>query len=286
MIPPTSIDGTDITGATIDGTDVTEITVDGDVVFSAGPAPGTHFYYIPQNTQNIIEHYILSTPFDISNLGSPTNTLNTGFGGSGTLGMALSNDGTIFYAHELTAVKKYNLSTPFDLSSAGSGTNFTVGDGSAFQFADEGNKFYINDGNGVLEQYELSTAYDVTTRTGPTATLGGFPSFGPGDPAFSPDGTQVVIGEISGSTITGGTCSTPFNIGTFNQTNTFTTNLADPVCCKWNGDGTTLFVRHASPNDVEEYSTPNPYSLNGLTFVQQLFVDAFATGGIDFNYNF
>jgi len=34
---PTSIDGTDITGATIDGTDVQEITVDGDVVFTAGP---------------------------------------------------------------------------------------------------------------------------------------------------------------------------------------------------------------------------------------------------------
>jgi len=37
MIPPTSIDGTDITGATIDGTDVTEITVDGDVVFTPAP---------------------------------------------------------------------------------------------------------------------------------------------------------------------------------------------------------------------------------------------------------
>jgi len=34
---PTSIDGTDITGATIDGQDVEEITVDGDTVFSAGP---------------------------------------------------------------------------------------------------------------------------------------------------------------------------------------------------------------------------------------------------------
>jgi len=33
---PTSIDGTDITGATIDGTDVTEITVDGQSVFSGG----------------------------------------------------------------------------------------------------------------------------------------------------------------------------------------------------------------------------------------------------------
>jgi len=39
MIPPTSIDGTDITGATIDGTDVTEITVDGDTVFSAVAIP-------------------------------------------------------------------------------------------------------------------------------------------------------------------------------------------------------------------------------------------------------
>jgi len=37
MIPPTSIDGTDITGATIDGQDVQEITVDGDTVFTAGP---------------------------------------------------------------------------------------------------------------------------------------------------------------------------------------------------------------------------------------------------------
>jgi len=35
MIPPTSIDGTDITGATIDGQDVQEITVDGQTVFTA-----------------------------------------------------------------------------------------------------------------------------------------------------------------------------------------------------------------------------------------------------------
>jgi len=36
---PTSIDGTDITGATIDGTDVQEITVDGDVVFTSSQTP-------------------------------------------------------------------------------------------------------------------------------------------------------------------------------------------------------------------------------------------------------
>jgi len=42
--PPTSIDGTDITGATIDGQEVQEITVDGQTVFTAGPAPGNFQY--------------------------------------------------------------------------------------------------------------------------------------------------------------------------------------------------------------------------------------------------
>jgi len=39
MMPPTSIDGTDITGATIDGTDVQEITVDGQTVFQSTVIP-------------------------------------------------------------------------------------------------------------------------------------------------------------------------------------------------------------------------------------------------------
>jgi len=52
MIPPTSIDGTDITGATIDGTDVQEITVDGQTVFTAVPQ-------IPSSTltQNLVAWY-------------------------------------------------------------------------------------------------------------------------------------------------------------------------------------------------------------------------------------
>jgi len=41
-MPPTSIDGTDISGATIDGTEVTEITMDGDVVFSGATSPDTN----------------------------------------------------------------------------------------------------------------------------------------------------------------------------------------------------------------------------------------------------
>jgi len=57
---PTSIDGTDITGATIDGSNVTEITVDGDTVFTAGAV-------IPES---VVDN------FDSGNLNPYTNTNN------------------------------------------------------------------------------------------------------------------------------------------------------------------------------------------------------------------
>ena len=72
MIPPTSIDGTDITGATIDGTDVQEITVDGDVVFSATTLPVAY--------SNLVAWY----PFDSATYGGSDADDVTGIiGGSG-----------------------------------------------------------------------------------------------------------------------------------------------------------------------------------------------------------
>jgi len=52
MIPPTSIDGTDITGATIDNQEVQEITVDGDVVFSASVLPSIRGTQVSQWLNN------------------------------------------------------------------------------------------------------------------------------------------------------------------------------------------------------------------------------------------
>jgi len=70
--PPTSIDGTDITGATIDGQEVQEITIDGQTVFSA-----TVF---PVGYNNLIAWY----PFDSSFYGgSNADDVTANLGGSG-----------------------------------------------------------------------------------------------------------------------------------------------------------------------------------------------------------
>jgi len=72
MMPPTSIDGTDITGATIDGTDVQEITVDGDVVFTAETLPVAY--------SNLVAWY----PFDSAEYGgSNADDVTAILGGSG-----------------------------------------------------------------------------------------------------------------------------------------------------------------------------------------------------------
>ena len=70
---PTSIDGTDITGATIDGTDVQEITVDGDVVFSATSD-------LPVAYSDLVAWY----PFDSAEYGgSNADDVTAILGGSG-----------------------------------------------------------------------------------------------------------------------------------------------------------------------------------------------------------
>jgi len=65
---PTSIDGTDITGATIDGTDVQEITVDGQTVFSAGP---------PLPTTGLVHRYDATDTSSLTNTsGGPISNLD------------------------------------------------------------------------------------------------------------------------------------------------------------------------------------------------------------------
>jgi len=78
MMPPTSIDGTDITGATIDGTDVQEITVDGQTVFTAAP-----------------DFPLIVDDFESGNLNAYTNTSNFSISSStvvqGSFSLELNN---------------------------------------------------------------------------------------------------------------------------------------------------------------------------------------------------
>jgi len=75
---PTSIDGTDITGATIDGQDVQEITVDGNTVFTAEPQ-------IP-DPGDLVAHYDFSQETGtttVTDLSGNGNDLSGSYSGQG-----------------------------------------------------------------------------------------------------------------------------------------------------------------------------------------------------------
>jgi len=292
---PIERNGQTVGDITLNGNTIGEVTVNGTVVFTSGPEPGIVYYSIPDFSQPEIESFTLSPPFDLANKGSVDFTLSVSAGQPAN--MSISNDGLTFLVVDneqdpvSNIVEKFELSTPLDLSTAQSQGSFAIpfeniGDvRTCFDFADEETRFYTNDGNGNMVQFDLSTPFDPTTGT-QTGSIGPFDISGPGAPSFSPDGTKMAFGQRGGTTIRGGTLSTPFDISTFTQTDSFTTSENDPCSVRWNGDGTTLFVRHASPDMVEEYSTPNPYSINGLSFVQQLFVNPGFAANHEFNYSY
>jgi len=83
MMPPTSIDGTDITGATIDGTDVQEITVDGQTVFTAATRPVAY--------SNLVAWY----PFDSATYGGSNADDVTALFNPAQSGDSTAYDGTV-----------------------------------------------------------------------------------------------------------------------------------------------------------------------------------------------
>jgi hypothetical protein len=254
---------------------------------------GEHYYLIRDFSTLQVQYYKLSTPFNLDDPKVPNNPdfVLTVSGMSRVDNIIISEDGKTFYVagSSQALAAKYILSTPFDLSTAVyqglvSAAPTTGGEFTCFSLQDKGKKYYLSNVGSNILQFDLSTPNDITTRT-QTATLGGFPINGPGDPAFSPYGTKVIFGVRSGSTIRGGVCSIPFDLATFTETHTYNTPQNDPASVKWNEDGTKFYTRHASPNMVLEFTVSNPYTLEGTTYIRQVFDNPnYAAGGQDFNY--
>jgi len=114
MIPPTSIDGTDITGATIDGTDVQEITVDGQTVFTA-ISPFSYFDDFDTNTFSDYEIYD-GTSIDDSNFTIASSELR----------QADTND-NYFIGYDVSSESLTSFFLEYEVSSYGDNDKFGCG---------------------------------------------------------------------------------------------------------------------------------------------------------------
>jgi len=173
------------------------------------------------------------------------------------------SDGTKMYVIGTTGddVNEYNLSTAWDVSTATYSQNYSFAaqetNPRGIYFKDDGTKMYISGvGSNAVNEYNLSTAWDVTTAsysqnfsvsTQETNNRGLF---------FKPDGSKMYISGTTGDAVYEYDLSTSWDVSSASYVQNF--SVADqetnPQAVFFKSDGTQMFVTGQATEAVYTYS--------------------------------
>ena len=161
--------------------------------------------------------------------------------------------------------------------------------GSLF-FKSDGTKMYVcgNSGDDVNE-YSLSTAWDVSTASYTTAFSVSANAPNPEGIYFKPDGTKMYVWGITNSVIAEYDLSAAWDVSTasLNDTATFTSQVAvnNGQDITFNGDGTKLYIIGDNPN-IYQYSLSTAYDITTTSYDNvSLNVSAYSNNRSDLTFN-
>ena len=258
--------------------------------------------YITGHAQNKIHQWDLSTAFDPStksNLVSKSTDWNgvdnSGDGdfsddqGDWTRGHTWNVDGTKLFvlnwdggvAGDSTAsyrICSYDASSPFEVSSLTiaaptSSTSFDTGFTPAhlnISMSNDGKTFHIlYRFSKVLQQIDLTTAYDLSTASNGTSYSLAAVVSGPRSFTFSEDGKRLFVGCQSNDKIYQFSLDNAFDVTPGSLTLDGNINLLNsntmPFGITFGAGGTKMFVHEIDGNDtIEEYALRTPYNLIDL----------------------
>ena len=190
-------------------------------------------------------------------------------------GITFSSDGARMFVIGLGGnVNEYELSTPFDAStrtfvdatSISSQETFPTG----IAFSSDGTKmFVIGDTGDDVNEYELSTSFDASTRTWVDATQISEQETGPTGIAFSSDGAKMFVIGRTGDDVNEYALSTPFDASTasFVDATQISAQETSPRGIAFSSDGTKMFVVGNTGEDVNEYNLSTPFDVSTRTWV-------------------
>jgi hypothetical protein len=181
--------------------------------------------FVLNNSSDTVLEYALSTAWDIS-----TGTFTTSLSISGqefaVQGLAFGNSGAKMYVVGAAGddVNEYDLSTAWDVSSATFNQLFDISGQDTFprsiKFNDAGTKMFILGGSGNdINEYTLSTAWDVSTASFVDAFSIASQTTTPTSMAFGDSGSKVYVADQT--TIYQYDLSTAFDISTASYVDSF-----------------------------------------------------------------
>ena len=166
---------------------------------------GTSFY-IHGYTGNV-DQYDLTTAYNISTASYASKSLSTGLTSNG-VGLSISTDGTKLWASDLDGtIQQFTMSTAWDVSTASSDSksldvSARGASTTGIYVSPDGSAVYItNLTNDAIYEYDLSTAYDISTGTYNSVSFSvATQETNPWGFTFKDDGSKMyVIGSASDS---------------------------------------------------------------------------------------
>jgi len=252
------------------------------------------------NTTNAeIRQYNLTTPGDPSTATDSGNSLSFAAGGDfDDLNTVFSPDGTRMYTSFYTGsstiyqpVEQYNLSTAWDVSTAVPKVKrFFVGSQETDPFGlyvkSDGTKMYVVGITGDdINEYDLSTAYDVSTASYNQNFSVSAQEANPRGVEFKPDGTKMYVVGTTGDNVNEYNLSTAWDVSTasYNQNFSVSGQESAPYSVRFKPDGTKMFVTGTTGDDVNEYSLSTAWDISTASYVQNFYTGESSQMGLAFS---
>ena len=225
-------------------------------------ADGTKMYVLGATGIDINE-YNLSTAWDVSTASYLQNFSVASQEVSPT-DLFFKPDGTKVYVVGSSgdAVNEYGLSTAWDISTASYVQNFSVAAEEAevagLFFKPDGTKMYITGSGGQdINEYSLSTAWDISTASYVQRFFSGVQEALPTGISFKSDGTKMYLVGVFGDDVNEYNLSTAWDISTASYVRVFSFASEETTAhgLFFGDNGTKLYIVGTGSNAVHQYST-------------------------------
>ena len=225
--------------------------------------------FVVGSAGDAVNEYTLSTGFDVSTA-TFVHSFSVSSLDTAPQGLAFNTDGTKMFVlgNSGIDVNEYTLSTGFDVSSATFVDSFSVSSQETnplgLAFNTDGTKMFVSGTSGAdVNEYTLSTGFDVSTATFVDSFSVSSQDLAPYGLAFNTDGTKMFVVGTIGDDVNEYTLSTGFDVSTASFVDSFSVSSQEavPVGLAFNTDGTKMFVVGHEGDDVTEYSLTTPFSL-------------------------
>ncbi|XLQ20057.1 MAG: discoidin domain-containing protein [Candidatus Moraniibacteriota bacterium] len=289
-----SLDGTEAMSVMIDTTDMTqghiEIIEDGITIEYIDPKDKITRVIAPNTTLDIKS---VATGYDLSTMSFVDATSLTAQDTT-VLDIEFNNDGTKLFILGGVGddINEYTLSTPYDASTITFVDSFSVAtqeiSPTGFTFNPDGTSMYVIGTTGDdVNQYTLSTAFDVSTATYTDRFSVATEDTGPDDVIFNNDGTKMFVVGSTGIDVGEYTLSTPFDVTTaaFIQQSSVSVEEANPNGIEFSPGGKRMYIVGQNGDEINEYSLARPFDIDseGHIGTYSLSAQEGVVSGIAFN---